>query len=274
MFDVETCGDCVDHNEILMMCHVENVDQSGINELRIRSFDFQIWKLSFDPVTSYDTFEVFTEEGFSRNPFLNVDCALAVQNHCIDMRFFAGITSCIIITLAIAVEKFFEDFQNPSHADLFLNEDQMPIDTLAMTDFSTPYSVGLESLNPSEPNDLASNVFSPEEVDSMLIADTPNECSTSIGSERRIRRGGETFCSSQDSDSARFDPYKPDWSEVFDIAMTDFDRQKCGAQWLSAYLVCSAPDLSDALTARLFALGTLEHCTRGIYSCAFAVHRR
>lgn len=190
------------------------------------------------------------------------------------MRFFAGITSCIIIALVIAVDNLFEDSGNPSNAALFLSEDQMPIDTLAITDFSTPYSFGLESLNPSEPDDLASNVFSPEGVDPMVIADKPNECPTSIRNERRIRRGSETFCSSQDSDSSRFDPDKSDWSQVSDIAMTDFDRQKCGAQWLTAYLVCSAPDLSDALTASLFALGTLDHCTRGIFPCAFAVHRR
>lgn len=189
------------------------------------------------------------------------------------MHFFSWIISCIIIASAIAVENFFDDSENISNDDFFLNGDQMPIDMLAMTDFSTPYSFGGQaSLNPSESDDLAPNIISPEGTDPVLLAASPDECSTSIGNQRRIRR--ETFCSSQDSDSTPFDYSRLDWSQPSDVAMTDFDQQKCGLERLPSYLVCSAPDLSDFLTASLFALGGLEHCTRGICPYIFSVNHR
>lgn len=189
------------------------------------------------------------------------------ENYCINMRVFAWIASCIVIASAIAVENLYEDTENTSDAALFLDMDQMPIDTLAMTDFSIPYSLGQESLNLFESDDLASNFLSPEKMDSVLIGDTSNRCTNLIGNKRRIRRAGEAFCSNQDSGPVPYDYFKLDFSAASTFPVTGFDRLKCGVNPVPSYLVCSAPDPSDPLTASLSALGSLDPCTRGMFVC-------
>lgn len=167
----------------------------------------------------------------------------------------------------IAIESLFEDSDSISDAAQFLDEDQMSIDTWAMTDSSTPSLFGQESLNPSDSDDLASNVFSSQGMETMLIADASDECSNPNGNTRRIRRGGETFCSTQDSDSVPFDDSKLDWSSISDTTMTDFDRQQCKVDLIPSFLVCGGPDLSDPWWATWFALGRLDRCTRGMLMC-------